>query len=148
MTERILTDLANPLQWQLLTRQTLVGTPSGRKYYYPPQAFDIPTYVCLVGVSNPEALDSWFLGAWAAIMLPITPASGTGYPMAVDAARRNLRLGYFNLITAPKLVAPWQLQLTFPPWHQLINFEVWAYLGEDLDQFTFLEQIQAKLNEP
>lgn len=148
MTDRILPDIANPEQWQLLTRRSLVGIPNGRRYYYPPQKVDIPTYVCMVGVKNPEALDTWFVGAWASVLLPITPASGTGYPAAVDVARRNISLGQFNLVTAPKLVAPWQLQLTFPPWHQLINFEVWAYQGEDLDEFMILERIEAKLNEP
>ncbi len=149
--ERSFPQIDDRLEWNLVQRRSLTGTqqvgPRGKVFYaYATQSFLIDSYMVMVGCDNPKALSTWYLGMWATMLLPITPSYTTNYVSAVSAHRDIVRLGILNLLIFPKLIKPWILELKIPSWHELMNFEVWRYDGEDIDYHQRLADLETKID--
>ncbi|MCU0525162.1 MAG: hypothetical protein MUF72_10085 [Elainella sp. Prado103] len=133
MTRR-LPDLNLPSEWQLISTATLIGQPSGLRYWQiEQQNFTVNSHVALVGVSSEYALSRWFVGAYASMLVP-SPVSGSSTLVSIDAWRKVCSLGRYTLIDFPKIInPPITLNLRFPKWQREVFIEVWQYNGNDID---------------
>jgi hypothetical protein len=141
MTCREFPDLLDGSEWNLVSRQTLMGHHVNGAFLIQPQSFLIDSYVCQVGLKNRHAPTSWYLGAWATMLLPMSPSSTTVFTSAVAADNQRLRLGVLNLLIFPRLIKPWVLELKFPYWHEEIYLEVWRYDGRDITMFQRFDEL-------
>lgn len=152
---RTIPDLNESLEWNLLGRRELKGTlvtdtvTTGTRIYsrtrwvIPAQSFFVEdSSIVAVGVRNPKASPRWFLGAWATMLLPVSPSSTTQFVSAMDADRRSCRLGILNLLVFPKLTPSWILEVKFPDWHEEILLEAWRYDGRDIEAPIEVSQLQ------
>lgn len=127
-------------------RQSLAAQRVGRDWRCPDQLMSMSSYVCAIGISNPQAPPHWRFAGWASMNLPIAPP-GSSYPVLSQISARRCLLDQLTLLVFPKTASPWTLKLQFPAWHLLINLEVWQYNGSDIDELTRLDEIEAILSE-
>ena len=145
---RIFPDLSENLEWNLVSRRSLVASRLGQRWAIPPPAFTINgSFVVCVGVTCPNARPHWVLGCYAAMNLFLSPSSTSQFPGSTRVQSVFCRLNQLTLCVFPKLTSPWYLSLEFPWWHDSAEVEVWRHDGRDLDAVTELAPVQASVDE-
>lgn len=128
--------LSNHLNWNLSFRQTFTGKRGDALGEYlkptpiPPISISIKSPLLLVGIGSESAKPSWYKGAYATLLLPISPSSTSQFLARVDTYRDRMicRLGYLTLLDFTYWSTPsYQLQLHFPRYIEDVFVEVWEY---------------------
>ena len=141
-------DFRETLEWNLVARATyqapIGGLVSDR---LPARQWLIQnSHLLIIGVSSTSARSTWKTGGWAAQILPFLPSSTSQYVAAVQSSRKWLRLGTLTLVTFPKVMRTYLLEISFPYWFEDVSVEIWRYDGRDLDTFERLDQLEASIN--
>lgn len=135
MSDRRYPDLTNALEWDLVDRQTnlMLNAATGR---IDPKGLAIAnSFLLAVGVKTAGVnfLDK-YTGGWVAHQLNL-PDFASNFPsLSQVSTSKRLRLGVLNLVDFSHLagIPDYQILITFPRWLNLVEIEIWRYLGQDL----------------
>jgi hypothetical protein len=141
-------DFLNSIEWNLVARanyQANESAPIANRL--PPRNFLIEnSNVLIIGIDSNSARSYWRTGGWAVQIIPFLPSSTSTYVAAVHSYRKWLRLRVLTLAVFPKISDTWALEISFPFYFNDASVEIWRYDGRDLDEFSPLASIEAKID--
>lgn len=148
--ERHLIDFSDRLEWNLITRETILANENAPNLQQrlPPKTWPVVnSNVVMVGVASQTARSTWYTGGWASCLVDFKPSYVSQFPAGVETASRRLRLGFQTLIVFPKITPNWILEVKFPYWFRDVFLEIWRYDGRDEAFFDQLDRMEFKLNQ-
>lgn len=136
-------DFSNTLEWNLVTRRSLITRQLiGGYFRLPPMTIDIVnSHLLMIGVASSSAKSHWYTAGWARQLLSFSPSSTSVFPSAVQTNSYRLALGVLNCLAFGKEVNSWTLQISFPVYLEDALIEVWRYDGTDLTVFDRINQL-------
>lgn len=142
--------VSDPLNWDLVKRQTYHATPNAS---LPKGFIPIPTitvgvdsYTLLIGAASSKAMIHWWLAARVSLRLLFSPSSTSEFLAAVAvSATKRIGLNRLTLVQFPNFeLIPYILEIRIPPWHEEMMLEIWKYSGDPLPTVAGrLETLQA-----
>lgn len=134
-------DFSNSLEWNLVTRRSLVNRQLiGGYVRLPPLTVNISnSHLLMIGVASNSAKSHWYTAGWARQFLNFSPSSTSVFPVGVQTVSHRLALGTLNCLTFAKEINDWTLQIAFPVYLEDALVEIWRYDGTDLSVFERID---------
>lgn len=148
MNIRDFPDFSDTMEWNLVARQTYNANVNAALQNRLParQWFIQNSNLLIIGVRSSTARTYWKTGGWASQIQPFLPSTVSEFAAAVQSDRKWLQLGRMTLLTFPKLLSGWILNIDFPYWLDQVYVEIYRYDGRDYTTFERLATLEQKID--
>lgn len=125
-------DYGSSPNWHLVIRSTyLVTVTSEDPYEYTPIpviAQSVTSRRLILGLHSETARQNWYLGAWVAQRLPLSPGGTSEFASSVQSSSQRAALNRLNLIEFPDFgIYPYVVTIKIPYWIEDMYLELWRH---------------------
>lgn len=148
-----MTGINDPLNWDLVKRQTYNATMITENSYIPipPISIVAESHLMMFGFRNDLGKSTWRYAATVEMKLLTLPSSTSEFMASVAAFKQGCNLRELTLVKFPNYgMLPFLVEIRVPKWHKQMFLEAWRYSGDEIDipsqSLEILNRIESKID--
>lgn len=148
-----MTGINDPLNWDLVRRQTYNTTIFSENSYIPIPTISViaESHLMMFGFRNSQAKQTWNFAASVNMKLLTLPSSTSEFMASVAAFSKGCNLRELTLVKFPNYgLLPFLAEIRIAKWHKEMFIEIWKYSGDEIDiptqSLEIINRIESKID--